>query len=132
MVAAGIISLSFGKGRAGVSTILFALATGAIIAGYATVDAIGVRIAQHTGAYTAWVLVLYGALLPTTFIVARGKLAVHVRSPETWKALAGGIVAVMAYAVVVATIAILLYIWWAFRGVQKQFAAIWNGRSHVC
>ena len=43
LVAAGIISLSFGKGRAGISSILFALATGAIIAGYATVDAIGVR-----------------------------------------------------------------------------------------
>jgi len=106
LVAAGIISLSFGKGRAGISSILFALATGAIIAGYATVDAIGVRIAQHTGAYTAWVLVLYGALLPTTFIVARGKLAVDFRSPETWKALAGGIVAVMAYAVVVAAFAL--------------------------
>jgi drug/metabolite transporter (DMT)-like permease len=106
LVAAGIISLSFGKNRAGTSSILFALATGAVIAAYATVDAIGVRSAGHTGAYTAWVLVLYGALLPSTFILTRGRLAVDVRSPETWKALAGGIVALIAYAVVVAAFAL--------------------------
>ena len=106
LVAAGIMSLSFGKGRAATSSILFALATGAIIAGYATVDAIGVRQAGHSGAYTAWVLVLYGALLPATFIFIRGKLTVDFRSPETQKALAGGIVALIAYGAVVAAFAL--------------------------
>ena len=47
LVATGIISLSFGKGRAGASSMVFALATGAIIASYATVDAIGVRVTGH-------------------------------------------------------------------------------------
>lgn len=106
LVAAGIMSLSLGKGRAATSSILFALATGAIIAGYATVDAIGVRQAGHSGAYTAWVLVLYGALLPATFIFMRGKLTVDFRSPETLKALGGGIVALLAYGVVVAAFAL--------------------------
>lgn len=106
LVATGIISLSFGKGRAGISSILLALATGAIIASYATVDAIGVRLAGHSGAYTAWVLLLYGMLLPLTFTLMRGKLAVDLRSPETWKALAGGVVALIAYAVVVAAFAL--------------------------
>ena len=106
LVAAGIISLSFGKGRAGISSILLALATGAIIASYATVDAIGVRLAGHSGAYTAWVLLLYGLLLPVTFMLMRGKLAVDLRSLETWKALAGGVVALIAYAVVVAAFAL--------------------------
>jgi drug/metabolite transporter (DMT)-like permease len=106
LVAAGIMSLSLGKGRAATYSILFALATGAIIAGYATVDAIGVRQAGSSGAYTAWVLVLYGALLPATFIFMRGKLAVDFRSPETHKALAGGIVALIAYGAVVAAFAL--------------------------
>ncbi|MER8827141.1 DMT family transporter [Mesorhizobium sp. M0938] len=106
LVAAGIMSLSLGKGRASTSSILFALATGAIIASYATVDAVGVRLADHSGAYTAWVLVLYGSLLPATFMLMRGKLAVDVRSPETWKALGGGLVAMIAYGVVVAAFAL--------------------------
>jgi drug/metabolite transporter (DMT)-like permease len=106
LVAAGIMSLSLGKGRASMSSILFALATGAIIASYATVDAVGVRLADHSGAYTAWVLVLYGSLLPAAFMLTRGKLAVDVRSPETWKAVGGGLVAMIAYGVVVAAFAL--------------------------
>lgn len=106
LVAAGIMSLSFGKGRASTSSILFALATGAIIASYATVDAIGVRLAGHSGAYTAWVLVFYGILLPATFTLMRGKLAVDARSRETWEALGGGLVAMIAYGVVVAAFAL--------------------------
>jgi drug/metabolite transporter (DMT)-like permease len=106
LVATGIMSLSLGKGRASTSSILFALMTGAIIASYATVDAIGVRQAGHSGAYIAWVLVLYGVLLPATFMLMRGKLAADVRSPETWKALGGGLVAMAAYGVVVAAFAL--------------------------
>jgi drug/metabolite transporter (DMT)-like permease len=106
LVAAGIMSLSLGKDRASTSSILFALATGMIIASYAMVDAIGVRQAGHSGAYTAWVLVLYGVLLPATFVVLRGRLTVDVRSPETWKALGGGLVALVAYGVVVAAFAL--------------------------
>ncbi|QPC91865.1 DMT family transporter [Mesorhizobium sp. INR15] len=106
LVAVGIMSLSLGKRRAATPSILFALATGAVIAAYATVDAIGVRQAGHAGAYTAWVLLLYGALLPASFVLWRGKLTVDIRSSETLKALAGGIVALIAYGVVVAAFAL--------------------------
>ncbi|UDL89102.1 DMT family transporter [Mesorhizobium sp. PAMC28654] len=106
LVALGMMSLSLGKGRAATSSMLFALATGTIIAGYATVDAIGVRQAGHAGAYTAWVLVFYGALLPAAFVLFRGRLRVDIGSPETWKALGGGIVALIAYGVVVAAFAL--------------------------
>ncbi|MEZ2133067.1 MULTISPECIES: EamA family transporter [unclassified Sinorhizobium] len=106
LITAGIMSLSLGKDRASSSSILLALATGAIIASYATVDAIGVREAAHSGAYTAWVLVLYGVLMPTTFMQMRGKLVVDVRSSETWKALGGGLVVMIAYSAVVAALAL--------------------------
>ncbi len=102
LVALGIMSLSLGKGRASTASILFALATGAIIAAYATVDSIGVRRAGQSGAYTAWVLVLYGILLPLTFFVMRRRLLVDLRAPDTWKALAGGLVAMIAYGLVIA------------------------------
>jgi drug/metabolite transporter (DMT)-like permease len=102
LVAIGIISLALGKGRASTSSILFALATGAIIAAYATVDSIGVREAGRSGAYTAWVLVLYGSLLTAAFFAMRGKLIVDFGSADTWRALAGGLVAMVAYGLVVA------------------------------
>ncbi|PLP59019.1 EamA family transporter [Mesorhizobium loti] len=106
LVALGIMSLALGKGRASISSILFALATGAIIAAYATVDSIGVRQAGQSGAYTAWVLVLYGLLLPAVFVARRRRLAVDFGSHDTWKALAGGLVAMVAYGVVVAAFAL--------------------------
>ncbi len=106
IVAAGIMSLSLGRGRASGSSILFALATGAFIAAYATVDSIGVRVAGASGSYTAWVLVIYGALLTATFLAIRRRLVVDFRAPDTWKALGGGIVAMVAYAAVVAAFAL--------------------------
>ena len=106
LVAFGIGSLSLGKGRAATSSILFALATGTIIASYGTVDALGVRESSTTGGYTAWVLVIYGMLLPMAFMAFRGKLLVSFRSRETWKALGGGLFAMVGYGVVVAAFAL--------------------------
>ena len=106
LVGGGIVGLSLGRGRAATTSILYALATGAIVAAYATVDAIGVRAAGNVGAYTAWVLLAYGALLPATFVACRGRLAVDPRAPETWKALGGGLFALLAYGVVVAAFAL--------------------------
>ncbi|TIT70092.1 MAG: EamA family transporter [Mesorhizobium sp.] len=106
LVGGGIMALSLGRGRASTTSILYALATGAIIAAYAMVDAIGVRAAGNVGAYTAWVLLAYGLLLPSTFVAFRGRLAVDARAPETWKALCGGLFALLAYGVVVAAFAL--------------------------
>jgi len=106
LAALGIMSLSLGKGRAATRSILYALATGAIIAAYATIDAIGVRLAGSSGAYIAWVFLVYGVLLPVTFIVYRGRLTVDFRSPDTLKALGGGIFALIAYGAVVAAFAL--------------------------
>jgi drug/metabolite transporter (DMT)-like permease len=106
LVAFGIMSLALGRGRASTSSILFALATGAIIAAYASIDSIGVRQTGQSGAYTAWVLVLYGAFLTAAFFALRRRLVVDFRAPDTWKALGGGLVAMIAYGVVVAAFAL--------------------------
>jgi len=106
LVALGIMSLALGAGRASGTSVLFALATGAIIAGYVTVDALGVRLAGHSGAYTVWVLILYGTLMPAAFMLMRGRLAVDPLARETWTALGGGVVAMAAYGVVVAAFAL--------------------------
>ncbi|RWE84006.1 DMT family transporter [Mesorhizobium sp.] len=106
LVAGGIMSLALGKGRTDITSILHSLTAGAIIAAYATVDAIGVRQAGSATAYTAWVLLIYGALLPAAFIAFRGRLVVDVRSAETLKALGGGVFALLAYGLVVAAFAL--------------------------
>lgn len=105
LVALGIMSLALGKGRAAPSSIGFALATSVIIAAYSTVDAMGVRTAGHSGAYAAWVLFVYGLLLLGTYTAIRGRLALALGSKETRKALGGGVLALVAYAAVIAAYA---------------------------
>lgn len=101
LVAAGIMSLSLGKARAGNASLAFALATGLIIACYSTVDSKGVRLVAVPVAYAMWVLFLYGLLLAVTVAVIRRGLSIDLRSPVTWKALGGGVVALAAYGLVV-------------------------------
>lgn len=101
LVAAGIMSLALGKSRASGISILLAFTTGVIVASYGTVDSIGVHVAEHAGAYAAWVFIGYGTLLPIAFLVARGRLVIDFRAVETRKALGGGIVALFAYTLVV-------------------------------
>jgi len=106
LVALGIMSLSLGKGRATTGSIVLALTTGLFIAGYTTVDAIGVREAGNPIVYAAWISLIYGVLLPAAFALIRGKPTLDLRSPETLKALAGGVVSLLAYGAVVAAFAL--------------------------
>jgi len=106
LVALGIMSLALGKGRASTASVLLALATGLFIAGYATVDAIGVRKAGNAGVYATWIFLIYGALMLVTFVAVRGKFTLDVNSPETLKALAGGMVSLIAYGAVIAAFAL--------------------------
>lgn len=106
LIAAGIMSLALGRGRASSSSILFAVAAGAFIATFSTLDAMGVRLAGHFGSYTAWTVTIYGALLVAAVIAVRGKLVVNPRSPELWSAAGGGVVALLSYGAVVAAFAL--------------------------
>ncbi len=106
LIGGGIASLAFGRGATRPLAVVLALATGAIIAAYGTTDSIGVRVAAAGPGYTAWVLLLYGAALPVAARILGGPIAIDVRSRDTWTALAGGLVAVLAYAAVVAAFAL--------------------------
>jgi len=101
LVGFGIMSLAFGQGRAATKSVLLALVTGLFIAGYATVDAIGVRASDDALAYATWIYLVYGAFMLIAFSVARGRLRLELRSPETRKAVAGGMVSMVAYGAVV-------------------------------
>jgi len=106
LVAAGIMSLAIGHDRTSLRSLLLAFATGAVIATYVTVDAVGVRMSANSVAYTVWVLIGYGLLLPAVFVSTRGRIAIDLRVADTWKALAGGLVAMVAYGVVMAAFAL--------------------------
>ncbi len=101
LIAAGIMSLSLGKTRAATSSILFALATGLIIACYSTVDSRGVKMVEQPAAYALWVLFLFGLMITIAFMITRRGLVIDLKSPVTWKAVGGGVVAMLAYGLVV-------------------------------
>ncbi|MGL3607717.1 EamA family transporter [Rhizobium sp. G187] len=101
MIAAGIMSLSLGKTRAATSSILFALTTGLIIACYSTVDSRGVKLVDEPAAYALWVLFIFGLMITLAYVVKRRSLVVDPRSPVTWKAVGGGVLAMLAYGLVV-------------------------------
>lgn len=106
LVALGIMSLSLGRDRATTASIAWAIATGTIVAGYGMVDSVGVRLSGDSTAYTAWVLVIYGTLLPSVYVLMRGRLSLDFRSRDEATALAGGLVAMIAYGSVVAAFAL--------------------------
>ena len=101
LIATGIMSLSLGKTRAATSSILFALTTGLIIACYSTVDSRGVKLVEFPLAYALWVLFLFGIMITIAFAITRRGLAIDLKSPLTWKAAGGGVVAMLAYGLVV-------------------------------
>ncbi|ALN75063.1 EamA family transporter [Aureimonas sp. AU20] len=101
LIACGILGLVVGRGQVAGRPLLWALATGALVAAYATVDALGVRHAGDPIGYAAWICLFYGALLPLAFRLTRGPLRIDPRSVETWRAAGGGVVSLVAYVLVV-------------------------------
>lgn len=101
LVSLGIVSLSMGKTGVLRNSILVPIATGMVIAVYATVDAIGVRVAGRGDIYAAWVLVFFGIFQLVALVIIRKTFIIDYRSPQTWQALTGGVFAMLAYGAVI-------------------------------
>jgi drug/metabolite transporter (DMT)-like permease len=106
LISLGVISLAFGKRSAAPKSVALALATGAFIACYVTADGLGVRQAGNARAYAAWIFLVYGALMPLAFLLLRGKFEFQLRTPESLKALAAGIVSLLSYASMTSALAL--------------------------
>ncbi|WP_237152846.1 EamA family transporter [Oryzibacter oryziterrae] len=106
LVGSGIGGLAFGRGRASTSAIAWALATGMIIACYATLDAIGVRKAPANGSYAAWVQVCFGSMMLLAFLATRRSFTLDWQARETWKAVLGGLIALFSYGTVLMALAL--------------------------
>ena len=77
-----------------------ALATGLAIAGYTTVDGVGVRASGTPLGYIAWLMILEGLAVPAyTLCRRRGQLAAQLR-PFAARGLLGAALSVVAYGLV--------------------------------
>ncbi|MER7809391.1 DMT family transporter [Streptomyces sp900116325] len=77
-----------------------ALATGLTIAGYTTVDGVGVRASGTSLGYIAWLMILEGLAVPAyTLYRRRGQLAAQLR-PFAARGLLGAALSVIAYGLV--------------------------------
>nr|WP_202487390.1 EamA family transporter [Streptomyces sp. SID8354] len=77
-----------------------AVATGLSIASYTTVDGLGVRASGTPLGYIAWLMILEGLAIPAYALATRrGRLAAELR-PLALRGLAGGVLSVFAYGLV--------------------------------
>jgi uncharacterized membrane protein len=106
LISAAIISLAAGRTRAEHKPLAFALLTALFVASYVIADALGVRRAGSPQSYAAWIWVIYGALLPVAFLLLRRRTALDLRSPDTPKALIGGLLSFASYGAIIAALAI--------------------------
>ncbi|WP_244848779.1 DMT family transporter [Caballeronia sp. SL2Y3] len=100
LVSAGIVWLALQRGNVSGKGALAAFVTGATIAVYTVIDGIGVRASGHALSYTAWMFAFYLLMLPL-FIALRGRHALRAPAAVVAQNVAGGLVSVAAYGIVI-------------------------------
>lgn len=101
LVSSGIVGLSLGRSRLDARSTVDALITGLCIAGYMITDGVGVRLSGHPIAYVAWMTLAQGAPMPLVYLALRRRFPPLRLDAEAWKSLGGGVLGLIAYAVVV-------------------------------
>ncbi len=118
VISAGLGTLVFVGGvptRTARPAIAAAVLTGVAIASYTTLDGLGVRSAGSVLGYTGWLFVLQGPVLPVAAAVARRGLLWRQVRPHLWAGLAGGLLSLAAYGLV---------LWAQTRGALAPIAAL--------
>ncbi|MEH6352808.1 DMT family transporter [Pseudomonas sp. 3JA] len=101
LVSTGILSLAYTGRRRALPDLRYALGTGFFIAAYSVVDGMGVRLSGAPMAYTAWMCLLWGVMMPLVYIGLRGASSLFAWRPGIAAAFAGGLVSLLAYGVVI-------------------------------
>jgi drug/metabolite transporter (DMT)-like permease len=101
LVSGGIIGVAFGRGRPNTVATLTALFTGVMIASYTVSDGLGARASGSPVAYTCWMFLVQGALMPLLYAGLRRRAPTARFDPDTAKNVIGGVLSLAAYAVVV-------------------------------
>jgi len=104
LVSGGLAALALASGRIGraqLPALGAALGSGALIASYTLVDSVGVRHSSDVLAYTAWLFLLQGPIMPLIALARRrGALLAQLR-PVAGTGLTGGVLSMTAYGLVV-------------------------------
>ncbi|MFG2830930.1 EamA family transporter [Streptomyces sp. NPDC048434] len=77
-----------------------ALATGLSIASYTTVDGLGVRASGTPLGYISWLMILEGIVIPAYALATRRRQLLTELRPIALRGLAGGVLSVFAYGLV--------------------------------
>lgn len=118
LICAGLASLVFSGRRTGgydKRAVLAALATGLSIAGYTTVDGIGVRLSHSVAGYAGWLMLLETAPWPFVALAIRRRQLLPALRPVWPIGLLGGGLSVLAYGLV---------LWAQTRGALATVAAL--------
>jgi drug/metabolite transporter (DMT)-like permease len=102
VISAGLVSLALDGGRPSAATLPAlgaALATGVAIAAYTVVDASAVATTPVL-VYASWTFLLQGPVMPVIAVVRRGRGLWRVTRPVLLAGLAGGVVSLAAYGLV--------------------------------
>ncbi|MGZ0150090.1 EamA family transporter [Kribbella sp. WER1] len=116
LVSAGLIGLVFiGRpGRNQVPAIFAAIGTGLMIASYTVVDGVAVH-KMPVATYMGWVFMLQGFAMPIAVLLWRGPRIFDLPRPAMLSGLAGGVVSMAAYGLV---------LWAQTRGTLAAIAAL--------
>lgn len=104
LVSLGIVSLANLRAmrrREHLSGPLAALAAGAFIAAYTITDGIGARLAGDAIAYAGWLFVADSIPLALLYQYKHGRSPVVLSHKDTWIGLAGGVMSLLAYGIVI-------------------------------
>jgi drug/metabolite transporter (DMT)-like permease len=101
LISFGIISLAVHGGRAGRRSLAFAFVTASFVASYVIADALGVRRAGNPQSYTAWIWLVYGALMPLAYWLLRRSFAFDLKARDGVKALAAGVFSFGSYGAII-------------------------------
>lgn len=102
VVSAGLISLVFAGGRptrAHLPALAAAFTTGLMIATYTVLDGVGVHMTD-VGTYAAWMFLLQGPAVPLLAFMIRGRALLTQARPSLRTGLAGGLLSLIAYGMV--------------------------------
>lgn len=118
VVSVGLASLVFAghmPTRAQHPAIAAALLTGIVIAAYTTTDGIGVRHADTAAGYIGWLFLIQSPVMPLFAVAVRGRQMWRQARPHLGAGLAGALLSVSAYGLV---------LWAQTRGALAPIAAL--------
>jgi len=105
LVSGGILALAFQGRRVGLNSLPYALGTGCFIGAYSVTDGIGARLSGAPVAYTVWMCLMWGVLMPPVYVLLRDGRSLIRGRRETALAAVGGLVSLAAYGIVIVAMA---------------------------